>query len=271
MDDVFFGYVYDFGTGEEWTAVARRRRVPERRAADRAAEGRDRDPLVRGDDAPPTSPRTPRASTALAHRLRIMGSLAITLCHLAAGRVDGVVSLKPARSVDIAAASCSCASGALDRAAGGAAVRRGAARSRWRARASPRPRSRRALPGAVGRPRSLTRYPRPVPTRDADPRRARPGDRPRAAPARHRARHGARRRDRRRRGDGDDRAHGRRLPAALELPGPGRASSRRARRASRRSTLQFDVMTPDERAALTTQLRGGVEQRRASSSRRRRA
>ena len=33
-----------------------------------------------------------------------MGSLAITLCHLAAGRVDGVVSLKPARSVDIAAA-----------------------------------------------------------------------------------------------------------------------------------------------------------------------
>jgi myo-inositol-1(or 4)-monophosphatase len=33
-----------------------------------------------------------------------MGSLAVTLCHLAAGRVDGVVSLKPARSVDIAAA-----------------------------------------------------------------------------------------------------------------------------------------------------------------------
>ena len=33
-----------------------------------------------------------------------MGSLAITLCHLAAGRVDGVVSLKPSRSVDTAAA-----------------------------------------------------------------------------------------------------------------------------------------------------------------------
>src|SRR5207245_236885 len=40
----------------------------------------------------------------LAHRLRVMGSLAVTLCHLAAGRVDGVVSLKAARSVDIAAA-----------------------------------------------------------------------------------------------------------------------------------------------------------------------
>src|SRR6202022_2443725 len=40
----------------------------------------------------------------LAYRLRIMGSLALSLCHLAAGRVDGVCSLKGARSVDIAAA-----------------------------------------------------------------------------------------------------------------------------------------------------------------------
>lgn len=40
----------------------------------------------------------------LAYRLRVMGSLAVSLCHLAAGRVDGVCSLKPARSVDIAAA-----------------------------------------------------------------------------------------------------------------------------------------------------------------------
>ena len=40
----------------------------------------------------------------LAYRLRIMGSLALGLCHLAAGRVDAVSSLKAARSVDIAAA-----------------------------------------------------------------------------------------------------------------------------------------------------------------------
>ena len=33
-----------------------------------------------------------------------MGSLALSLCHLAAGRVDAVCSLKPARSVDVAAA-----------------------------------------------------------------------------------------------------------------------------------------------------------------------
>jgi myo-inositol-1(or 4)-monophosphatase len=41
---------------------------------------------------------------ALVGRVRVMGSLALSLCHLADGRVDAVCSLKPARSVDIAAA-----------------------------------------------------------------------------------------------------------------------------------------------------------------------
>ena len=45
---------------------------------------------------------------ALAHRLRIMGSTALSLCHLAAGRVDGVCTLKPTRSVDIAAGQLLC-------------------------------------------------------------------------------------------------------------------------------------------------------------------
>ncbi len=40
----------------------------------------------------------------VAGRIRVMGSLALSLCHLAAGRVDAVCSLKEARSVDIAAA-----------------------------------------------------------------------------------------------------------------------------------------------------------------------
>ena len=44
------------------------------------------------------------AMAAVAERLRVMGSLALSLCHLAAGRVDAVCSLKPARSIDIAAA-----------------------------------------------------------------------------------------------------------------------------------------------------------------------
>ena len=50
MGDVVFGYVYDFGTGEEWTAERGRGAFlnGERLGAVRA-EGRDRDPLVRGD------------------------------------------------------------------------------------------------------------------------------------------------------------------------------------------------------------------------------
>src|SRR5207247_9836085 len=47
---------------------------------------------------------TAAAVVDLAYRLRIMGSLALSLCHLAAGRIDAVCSLKPARAVDIAAA-----------------------------------------------------------------------------------------------------------------------------------------------------------------------
>ena len=105
METSHFGYVYDFGSARGVDGRARRRRVSRRRAARRgAAEGpssrscrsRRRTTAFVVDKA--------AAMTGVAHRLRIMGSLAISLCHLAAGRVDGVCSLKPARSVDIAAA-----------------------------------------------------------------------------------------------------------------------------------------------------------------------
>jgi myo-inositol-1(or 4)-monophosphatase len=104
MGDVDFGYVHDFGSGEEWTAV------------------RGEGARLNGEPIPPESPKdeieilsfeATRTVTiaervggvvGLAERLRIMGSLAISLCHLAAGRVDAVCSLKGARSVDIAAA-----------------------------------------------------------------------------------------------------------------------------------------------------------------------
>ena len=43
-------------------------------------------------------------SVPLVGRIQVMGSLALSLCHLAAGGVDAVCSLKPARSVDVAAA-----------------------------------------------------------------------------------------------------------------------------------------------------------------------
>ena len=39
-----------------------------------------------------------------AFRLRAVGSLALTLCYVAAGRLDGMLSAAAARSVDVAAA-----------------------------------------------------------------------------------------------------------------------------------------------------------------------
>jgi myo-inositol-1(or 4)-monophosphatase len=104
MDDVVFGYVYDFGSGEEWLAERGKRALLN--GAGLGATLPKEELEILSFEATLTSSVAEKAAAVvgLAYRLRIMGSLALSLCHLAAGRVDAVCSLKPARAVDIAAA-----------------------------------------------------------------------------------------------------------------------------------------------------------------------
>ena len=157
----------------------------------------------------------------LADRLRIMGSLALSLCHLAAGRVDAVCSLKAARSVDIAAAPAARARArARDRALRGTALRRGAARPRaalTRRRGGTRPSSSRDLPQA----------PHGVSLRRAAPRRSSPPQFSRSRPPPSRRPRPSRRRSRR----GDAHAEG--ATRELALLGQGDRRSRASRSPAR--------------------------------------
>ena len=104
MDDVLWGYVYDFGTGEEWTAERGR---GARLNGTELGDVRPKESIeLLSFEATVTElvAKHVAAFDGLAERIRIMGSLALSLCHFAAGRIDAVCSLKPARAVDIAAA-----------------------------------------------------------------------------------------------------------------------------------------------------------------------
>jgi myo-inositol-1(or 4)-monophosphatase len=104
MGDVTFAYVYDFGSREEWTA---RRGDGAWLNGVRLGSVRPKESIeILAFEATLTSSIAEKASAVVgvAYRLRVMGSLALALCNLAAGRIDGVCSLKAARSVDIAAA-----------------------------------------------------------------------------------------------------------------------------------------------------------------------
>ena len=108
MGDVAFAYVYDFGPDEEWYAVrgggAFLDDTPlaappgERHAHDGRLE------LVAIESARPEYLAAAEpALTAHVHRLRAIGSIAVSLCQLADTRVDGMVALWRTRAVDAAA------------------------------------------------------------------------------------------------------------------------------------------------------------------------
>jgi myo-inositol-1(or 4)-monophosphatase len=104
MADVEWGFVHEFGTGEEY--VARRGAGAQLNDRELRAEGPGYGLEIVGlESADPTRIAPVVAALAgKAYRVRVVGSIAITLCWVAAGRLDAMLSARACRSVDAAAA-----------------------------------------------------------------------------------------------------------------------------------------------------------------------
>jgi myo-inositol-1(or 4)-monophosphatase len=103
LDDVAFGFIRDFGSGEEWVA----QRGEGAQVDGRPLGGiRPKERLGIVDFEATNAGLIARAAGRLdghVGRIRVMGALALAMCQLADGRVDAVATLKPSRSVDLAA------------------------------------------------------------------------------------------------------------------------------------------------------------------------
>jgi myo-inositol-1(or 4)-monophosphatase len=104
IDDVFFGYVYDFGANEEWHAVRGGGAFLDGELLDGVAQKAEIEMLSLEATRADLVSESLQALAPLTDRVRVMGAQALTYCHLAAGRTDAVVCLKPSRPVDFAAA-----------------------------------------------------------------------------------------------------------------------------------------------------------------------
>ena len=108
MADVAFAFVYDFGPSEEWWARRGEGAVlNDARIDPTLGERRGRDGRLEVLGIESADPRWVAASieplTKAAYRLRALGTIASSLCQVAAARFDGLVSLRRARGVDSAA------------------------------------------------------------------------------------------------------------------------------------------------------------------------
>lgn len=104
MADVHFGFVHDFGADDEFAAT----RGQGATLNQQPVEGGQPDhglEVVGIESADPALIGPPiGALEGKAYRLRVVGSIAITMAYVAAGRFDAMFSARPCRSVDAAAA-----------------------------------------------------------------------------------------------------------------------------------------------------------------------
>lgn len=104
MADVEWGFVHDFGAREEF--VARRGAGAQLNGHELRAEGPGYGLEIVGLESADPARIAPvvESLAGRAFRVRVIGSIAITLCYVAAGRLDGMLSARGCRSVDAAAA-----------------------------------------------------------------------------------------------------------------------------------------------------------------------
>ena len=108
MADVAFAYVYDFGPAEEWRATRGEGAWCNGVELDReAGERRGRDGRLEVIGIESADPRWVAASidrlVDTSYRLRALGTIASSLCQVAAARFDAMLTLRNSRGVDAAA------------------------------------------------------------------------------------------------------------------------------------------------------------------------
>jgi myo-inositol-1(or 4)-monophosphatase len=105
MADVEYGFIHDFGAGEEFSARrGEGAKLGERPARVAAGDGAKLEVVGVESMEPQWSQAPLEALVDKAYRLRVIGSIAITAAYVASGRFDAMLSLRPCRSVDAAAA-----------------------------------------------------------------------------------------------------------------------------------------------------------------------
>jgi myo-inositol-1(or 4)-monophosphatase len=104
MADVQLGYVYDFGAREEFTATRGDGAWLGERRLELTGDGFGLEVVGLESADPARIAPVVEDLAGTAYRVRVVGSIAITLAYVAAGRLDGMLSARPCRSVDAAAA-----------------------------------------------------------------------------------------------------------------------------------------------------------------------